>query len=72
MQRPPQWINADYATVNSENKISLSFTIDPLSEMTHFSLERKIGTSGIFQEIAQPVSIMDLYHLPITRQISTL
>jgi len=56
MQRPPLWINADYASVNSENKVSISFTIDPLSEITHFSLERKIGQSGTFQEIAQPVS----------------
>jgi gliding motility-associated-like protein len=57
MQRPPNWINADQATVNSDNKISLSFTIDPSSAITHFSLERKTGPSGIFQEIALPVSI---------------
>ncbi|MDO9579417.1 MAG: gliding motility-associated C-terminal domain-containing protein, partial [Bacteroidales bacterium] len=57
MQRPPQWINADYATVNAENNISLSFTIDPLSEITHFRLERKVGISGSFKEIAQTVSV---------------
>ena len=56
MQRPPQWINADFATINSDNKISLSFTIDPLSEITHFELERKAGLSGTFQKILQPVS----------------
>jgi gliding motility-associated-like protein len=56
MQRPPQWINADYATVNSANKITLSYTIDPVSQITHFSLGRKSGTTGVFQEIAQPVS----------------
>jgi gliding motility-associated-like protein len=56
MQRPPQWINADYATVNTANEISLSYTIDPLSEIEHFSLERKSGVTGTFQEIAQPVS----------------
>jgi gliding motility-associated-like protein len=56
MQQPPGWINADYANVNSENKISLSFTVDPSSEIRHFSLERKTGASGTFQEIAQPVS----------------
>ena len=56
MQRPPQWINADHATVNSANKISLSFSIDPLSEINHFRLDRKIGTSGTFQELAQQVS----------------
>ena len=57
MQRPPEWINADQATVNTDNKISVSFTIDPLSAITNFSLERKIGPSGTFQEIARPVSI---------------
>ena len=57
MQRPPRWINADLATVNAENKVSISFTIDPLSEITHFRLERKSGSSGTFQEIARPVSV---------------
>jgi gliding motility-associated-like protein len=56
MQRPPNWINADYATVNADNRISLSFTVDPMSEITRFSLERKSGTSAGFTEIAQPVS----------------
>ena len=57
MQRPPQWINADQATINSDGKVALSFTIDPLSEIKHFSLERRIGTAGTFQEISQPVSV---------------
>jgi gliding motility-associated-like protein len=57
MQRPPLWINADQATLNSEGKVTLSFTIDPLSELTHFSLERKNGAAGTFQEIARPVSV---------------
>jgi gliding motility-associated-like protein len=57
MQRPPQWINADQATLNSEGNVSLSFTIDPLSEIPHFSLERKTGSNGTFQEISRPVSV---------------
>ena len=57
MQRPPVWINADYATVNEENKISLSFSIDPSSEIRNFSLERKTGISGTFEQIAKPVSV---------------
>jgi gliding motility-associated-like protein len=57
MQRPPGWINADYATVDTENNISLSFTIDPSSLINHFKLERKSGPSGTYQEIAQPVSV---------------
>jgi len=51
MQKPPQWINADFATVTQENDILLSFKIDPLSEITEYILERKTGTSGSFQEI---------------------
>jgi gliding motility-associated-like protein len=57
MQRPPRWINADQATVNTEGKVVTSFTIDPLSEIKRFSLERKTGSAGTFQEIAQTVSI---------------
>jgi len=57
MQRPPQWINADQAAIDDENRISLSFTVDPLSEITRFSLEKKTGLSSTFQEIARPVSV---------------
>jgi gliding motility-associated-like protein len=60
MQRPPQWINADQATLDSYGRVALSFTIDPLSEIRHFSLERKTGTTGTFQEISRPVSINGL------------
>lgn len=52
MQRPPQWINADQATINSDGNIALSFTIDPLSEIKNFILERRTGESGAFEEIA--------------------
>jgi gliding motility-associated-like protein len=57
MQRPPGWINADYATVISDKEISLSFTIDPSSEITHFLLEKKDLLSGTFKEIARPESV---------------
>jgi len=51
MQKPPQWINADFATVTQQNDILLSFKIDPWSEITEYILERKTGASGSFQEI---------------------
>lgn len=57
MQRPPLWINADYATVTTDKNILLSFTIDPLSEITHFLLERKNRLSGTYKEMALPVSV---------------
>jgi gliding motility-associated-like protein len=56
MQRAPAWINTDQVSINSENNILISYTIDPLSEITHFRLERRTGISGTFKEIAQPVS----------------
>jgi gliding motility-associated-like protein len=67
MRRPPSWINADYATVDNDNKIALSFTIDPLSEINHFSLERKNINTGSFREIAQPVSSNGLIHFTDTK-----
>lgn len=52
MQKTPQWINADYATVNEDEEISLRFTIDPDSEISLFRLERKSGETGNYQQIA--------------------
>ena len=51
MQRPPQWLNADYATITNDGKIDLSFTFDQLSEINRFSLERKTGASGTYQAV---------------------
>jgi gliding motility-associated-like protein len=62
MQRPPAWINADQATLNENGKIAISFTIDPLSEINHFSLERKSGSTGSFQEVSQLVSANGSVH----------
>lgn len=57
MQRPPNWINADYATVTDDKRISLSFFIDPLSQINRFILEKKTGISGTFHQISQPSSV---------------
>jgi gliding motility-associated-like protein len=56
MLKPPQWINADYATVVADNSISLSFSIDPHSEISDFQLEKKTGTSSAYEVIADIVS----------------
>ena len=56
MQHPPEWINADQATIDQDGKIALSFTIDPSSQITQFSLERETGNNGTFQEISRPLS----------------
>ena len=52
MQRPPSWINADYATITLEKVIRLSFSYDPFSEINNFILERKEGIDGVFSKIA--------------------
>ncbi len=52
LQKLPQWINADYATVTESGEIALSFTIDPASGTELFMLERKTGQAGSYQEIA--------------------
>ena len=59
MQRPPKWINADYATTGDDNKIKLSFTIDPLSEISSFRLERKTIAKGDFQTVKQFTSVKE-------------
>lgn len=51
LQTPPAWINADYATVNDNNDIILSFTIDNETDIRTYSLERKTGLEGAFSEI---------------------
>jgi len=52
MLRPPDWINADYATVGQDNKISLSFTPDPASQFDRYQLERKSGKDAVFEKVA--------------------
>jgi len=52
MQRPPGWINADQATVNDNNSISLSYSIDPSSEIKTFGIDRKKDTEVDFTRLA--------------------
>jgi hypothetical protein len=51
MQRPPQWINADFATVVPKYGMQVSFHTDPLSEIKKFRLERKTGAMGVYEQI---------------------
>jgi gliding motility-associated-like protein len=56
MKRPPEWINADYATINSQGKTELSFSIDPLSGLNQFILEKREGSIQGFSEVARLAS----------------
>jgi gliding motility-associated-like protein len=58
MQKAPDWINADYATVDEDNNIDLAFTIDPYSEINRFILEKKTG-SGPYIKLADAISKND-------------
>jgi gliding motility-associated-like protein len=53
MQTAPDWINADYATVDEKNNINLSFSVDPFSEIRTFRLERKTENENDFSLITQ-------------------
>ncbi|MCH7658032.1 MAG: gliding motility-associated C-terminal domain-containing protein, partial [Bacteroidetes bacterium] len=53
MPRIPGFINADYATISPENdEVSLSFTIDPASEIYHYKLLRANEPNGVYDTIA--------------------
>jgi len=52
MQRFPDWINADFATVNDNGNIDLSFTIDPLSGIRTFAVNRMKLPDGSSSVIA--------------------
>lgn len=43
IQAPPEWINTDYISVNEQDDIELSFTIDQKSEVRKYILERAVG-----------------------------
>lgn len=52
MERPPEWINADYATVDDSRHIDLSFTADPLTDINSYRLERRSGSENGFVAVA--------------------
>jgi gliding motility-associated-like protein len=56
MQQPPSWINADFATVDENNKINVSFTVDPDSKINTYRLERKTENENTFTQINQLVT----------------
>jgi hypothetical protein len=51
MSKPPEYINADYATISEGNNIELSFTIDPASELNYYKLYRSNSVEGPFDII---------------------
>ncbi|HLN19806.1 MAG TPA: gliding motility-associated C-terminal domain-containing protein [Bacteroidales bacterium] len=55
MMRPPQWINADYASTEG-NEIKVSFTADPVSEIVRYNLERKEG-NGSWARVKELASV---------------
>lgn len=57
MSKPPEYINADYASISEGNNIELSFTIDPASELNHYKLYRSNSVDG-------PFNVIDSFYQP--------
>ncbi len=57
MSRAPAYINADYATLNSDNTVKLSFTLDPASELNNYILMRASSPAGKYDTIANLVAL---------------
>lgn len=73
MQRLPQWINADYATVREDSTIALSFSIDPSSEIKTVLIEKSVGSPDDFQPVAQVASdVNPLTYNDISADISKI
>lgn len=51
MSKPPDYINADYASITGDNSIELSFTVDPESELNFYKLYRSGSADGPFNII---------------------
>jgi hypothetical protein len=51
MANPPEYINADYATISEDNNIELSFTVDPASELNYYKIYRSMSVDGPFNVI---------------------
>ncbi len=48
----PQFMNADYATVQTHNQVDLSFTLDPNAVINSYALLKSDLISGIFDTLA--------------------
>ncbi|HPI69633.1 MAG TPA: gliding motility-associated C-terminal domain-containing protein [Bacteroidales bacterium] len=53
IRKLPEWINADYATINNDNDIELSFTPDPETEIISLQIEKKTDNTGTYQWLTQ-------------------
>jgi len=53
---PPSWINADYASINDDGDVQLSFTIDPGTEYTRYRIERSNDTLAGFVHVYEMYS----------------
>lgn len=48
---PPEWINANFASYQENGTVSLSFSIDPVTEYEKYRIERSSDTSGISETL---------------------
>ncbi|UCH14478.1 MAG: gliding motility-associated C-terminal domain-containing protein [Bacteroidales bacterium] len=57
MSKPPEYINADYASISAGNYVELSFTVDTASELTYYKLYRSNSAGG-------PFNVIDSFNRP--------
>ena len=72
MPKSPTYINADYASIEANNEVSLSFTIDPASEVKNFWLLRSKNIAGPFDTIKKFTNVNILTNLTYTDILDTL
>lgn len=58
---PPSYIHASYATVNSDNKIEISFHPDPLAQTDMYEIYRSFNITGPFNLLSR------ISHFPASR-----
>lgn len=59
--RPPSWINGDYATIDAENNIEISFSFDQASEIRTFVIQKSSSLSGPFTSLTEVYSASDQF-----------
>lgn len=52
-EEPPEYINADYASLSDGNRVDLSFSLDPLGEINRFGLLRSEQKNKGYVEISR-------------------
>ena len=59
--RPPSWINGNYANVDAEDNIEISFSFDQASEIRTFVIQKSSSPDGPFVSLTEIYSASDQF-----------